>query len=312
MNHKPFQILDHAQVRGVRVIPEFDAPAHVGEGWQSKNMTICFNAQPWQKYCVEPPCGQLDPSKDELYTVLEDIYREIMEMFRYPDVFHMGGDEVSHTCWNTSAELKSWMTKKGWGHEEIDYIKLWGHFQKNALERVDKVTKKRTPVVMWTSRLTDVPYVEEYLDNSRYIIQIWTTGGDIKIQDLLQRGYMLIVSNYDALYFDCGYGSWVGEGTNWCSPYIGWEKVYKNDLGIIAGPYKSQILGGEAALWSEQADEHVLDGRFWPRASALGKHHLRFTLMIFVDQTFLLSSRTLMVRSDNFVERCRATDVGSS
>lgn len=87
------------------------------------------------------------------------------------------------------------------------------------------------------------------------------------------------MSNYDALYFDCGYGSWVGEGTNWCSPYIGWEKVYKNDLGIIAGPYKSQILGGEAALWSEQADEQVLDGRFWPRASALGKN-VSFRMLI--------------------------------
>lgn len=266
-----FQILDHANVRGVRVVPEFDAPAHVGEGWQAKNLTVCFNAQPWQKYCVEPPCGQLDPTKDELYSVLEDIYREIMEMFRYPDVFHMGGDEVSNSCWNTSAELKMWMTRQGWGHEEADFMKLWGRFQNNALERVDKVTKKRLPVVVWTSRLTDVPYVEEYLDNSRYIIQIWTTGGDIKIQELLQRGYMLILSNYDALYFDCGFGGWVQGGSNWCSPYIGWEKVYKNDLGIIAGPYKSQILGGEAALWSEQADEQVLDSRFWPRASALGE-----------------------------------------
>lgn len=144
----------------------------MGEGWQGKNLTVCFNAQPWQKYCVEPPCGQLDPSKDALYTVLEDIYREMMEMFRWPDVFHMGGDEVSHSCWNTSTELKTWMTKQGWGHEEVDFMKLWGHFQENALERVDKVTKSRLPIVMWTSRLTDVPYVDEYLDNSRYIIQV--------------------------------------------------------------------------------------------------------------------------------------------
>lgn len=84
----------------------------------------------------------------------------------------MGGDEVSHSCWNTSSELKTWMTKKGWGHEEVDFMKLWGYFQDSALERVDKVTKSRLPIVMWTSRLTDVPYVDEYLDNSRYIIQV--------------------------------------------------------------------------------------------------------------------------------------------
>lgn len=28
------EVVDYALVRGVRVLPEFDAPAHVGEGWQ--------------------------------------------------------------------------------------------------------------------------------------------------------------------------------------------------------------------------------------------------------------------------------------
>lgn len=136
-------------------------------------MTACFNAQPWTKYCVEPPCGQLDPSRDEVYDVLEDIYREMLEMFRYPDVFHMGGDEVSHACWNTSETIKQWMTTKGWGHlAEQDFMKLWGHFQDNALERVDRVSKEKTPVIMWTSRLTDAPYVQQYLDVKRYIIQV--------------------------------------------------------------------------------------------------------------------------------------------
>ena len=35
---------------GVRIIPEFDAPAHVGYGWQypgAENFTVCLDKQPW-------------------------------------------------------------------------------------------------------------------------------------------------------------------------------------------------------------------------------------------------------------------------
>jgi hexosaminidase len=77
------------------------------------------------------------------------------------------------------------------------------------------------------------------------------------IGELMRKGYRVILSNYDALYFDCGYGSWVGEGNNWCSPYIGWQKTYENrpkkmlaEQGVEQ--HLNLVLGGEAALWSEQ------------------------------------------------------------
>ena len=79
------EIVHYAKVRGIRVLPEFDAPAHVGEGWQNKGLTLCFKMQPWQTFCDEPPCGQLDPTKDEVYNVMEDIFREMQDIFDYPD-----------------------------------------------------------------------------------------------------------------------------------------------------------------------------------------------------------------------------------
>ena len=47
---------------GVRVIPELDQPAHVGNGWNfpgGENLTVCVNQEPWYDLCVEPPCGQV-------------------------------------------------------------------------------------------------------------------------------------------------------------------------------------------------------------------------------------------------------------
>lgn len=114
----------------------------------------------------------MDPTKDYLYDILEDIYREMYASFRKPDIFHMGGDEVSTACWNSSVGIQNWMLKKGWNLTQSDFMRLWGHFQDNALERLDRVAERKLPIIMWTSHLTDVPYVEKYLDKDRYIIQV--------------------------------------------------------------------------------------------------------------------------------------------
>uniref|UniRef100_A0A182N7T2 beta-N-acetylhexosaminidase n=1 Tax=Anopheles dirus TaxID=7168 RepID=A0A182N7T2_9DIPT len=266
------ELVRYALERGIRIIPELDAPAHVGEGWEKLGVTACFNYQPWENYCVEPPCGQLDPTKDAVYDILEDVYREMNAMFNRSDLFHMGGDEVSIRCWNATSSIQGWMSGQEWGLQEADYMKLWNYFQTEALARLDKTLPSgesgKRPIVMWTSKLTESPYLEQYIDKKRYIVQVWTTGNDSKLINLLEKGYRLIMSNYDALYLDCGFAGWVTDGSNWCAPYIGWQKVYNNDLMAIGGPYAQQILGGEAALWTEQSDSHTLDNRLWPRLSA--------------------------------------------
>ncbi|XP_063709245.1 chitooligosaccharidolytic beta-N-acetylglucosaminidase-like [Culicoides brevitarsis] len=266
------ELVQFGKARGVRIIPEFDAPAHVGEGWQNTNLTACFNAQPWQKYCKEPPCGQLDPTKEKLYDVLEKIYGDFVDYFHPMETaFHMGGDEVDMDCWKSSDDIKNWMEEHGLGLTKSDFMKLWGEFQEKALERFDKVAKKRIPAILWTSLLTEKPYLMDYLNKERYIIQIWTDAKDPQVKAILENGFKVIISNYDALYLDCGFAGWVQGGNNWCSPYIGWQKIYDNDLRKMGGSYHNQVLGGEAALWSEQADVHTLDSRLWPRVSALAE-----------------------------------------
>ena len=45
---------------------------------------------------------------------------------------------------------------------------------------------------------------------------------DDTLSNLVENGFNIIFSNFDALYLDCGYGAWVGTGDkNWCSPYKG-------------------------------------------------------------------------------------------
>ncbi len=94
------------------MIPELDQPAHVGNGWQfpgAEDLTVCRNIEPWYKYCVEPPCGQLNPTKPRVYDLLEQIYGEFYDMFGGFDSFHMGADEVHFGCWNSTKEVTDYM-----------------------------------------------------------------------------------------------------------------------------------------------------------------------------------------------------------
>ena len=85
------------------------------------------------------------------------------------------------------------------------------------------------------------------------------------------------------MFADCGYGGWVTNGNNWCSPYKGWPEVYDNSPramyrsqlsggeGAVTQSKELLILGGEAAMWSEQVDSAAVQGKLWPRLSALGE-----------------------------------------
>ncbi|XP_070509770.1 chitooligosaccharidolytic beta-N-acetylglucosaminidase-like [Chironomus tepperi] len=264
-------IVKFAKSRGVRVIPELDAPAHIGEGWQKKlDLTTCVNYMPYLDYCWQPPCGHMNPIKDELYDVLEDIYREMLESFT-PPVFHMGGDEIFFSCWNTSKPLQDWMLNRGLKLDHDGFLELWGYYQTNALARMNKVGGSKLPIMLWTSELTEEPFASKFLEKDRYVIQIWTTGDDSKIQRVLNSGYKVIISNNDAFYLDCGFGSWASDGLIWCSPYNEWQKVYNNDIDGMGGARIDQILGGSATIWSESIDEQNLDSKIWPRASALAE-----------------------------------------
>jgi len=269
------EIVEYGRVRGVRIIPELDAPAHVGEGFQNTNLVTCLHGQPWRSYCSGPPCGQFDVTKPELYELLYEMYSEMDEMFGYPHQFHMGGDEVHASCWNTSSDVREFMIDRGWDLTESDYLKLWGYFQDRNLNNYRYATDNdpdRKPI-LWTSTLTEEDVIDEYLSPDDYIIQVWTTGrgSSSHIPHLLEKGYDVIISNYDVLYLDCGFGNWVGSGNNWCGPYKPWHTIYENDFRGMAGNRTSQVLGGEVCSWSEPTDEGTLDSRLWPRASALGE-----------------------------------------
>lgn len=115
------RVIEHARMRGIRVVPEFDSPGHTqswGKGththiyWKNmkseiiNNNVICslFSGQPG----LLTPCykgsvpsgsfGPVDPTVDTTYKFMESLLKEVK--FVFPDSYvHLGGDEVSFACW---------------------------------------------------------------------------------------------------------------------------------------------------------------------------------------------------------------------
>ena len=138
-------IVNYATFYGVRVLPEFDQPAHVGEGWQFGEkeglgkLAVCVNKEPWQDFCLEPPCGQFNPTNDKVYGLLKKVYTELFDMFK-PDLFHAGGDEINFNCWNTTQEIVDFVTKQYGGRESEQYFRLWERFLK-VINRFNVIEK---------------------------------------------------------------------------------------------------------------------------------------------------------------------------
>jgi hexosaminidase len=63
------------------------------------DLSLCINQQPWQSFCGEPPCGQLNPKNNNTYDVLQKLYEELLSLTGSKDYFHMGGDEINYPCW---------------------------------------------------------------------------------------------------------------------------------------------------------------------------------------------------------------------
>ncbi|GAB5587375.1 hypothetical protein Unana1_02275 [Umbelopsis nana] len=294
-------IVKYARNRGVRVIPEFDMPGHTRSwGGAFPNITTCTE-QFWlnangnynERYANEPAPGQVNPLLNETYEVVKSIIDNAAEWF--PDnVFHAGGDEPIAYCWLDDPQISNYIAENN-----VTTTDLFEQFSVKAHGYANDDGKE---VMIWEDGVTTLGIQF----NTSTILQVWLDAANVKLGASL--GYRIVASPYEFWYLDCGHGGWVlddwsydqqvappvppelqavfdkypndetnyyatlnygGQGGDYCSPFKVWQRVYQYDLLFnLTSSEAEKVLGGEVALWSEQADETVVDQRLWMRASA--------------------------------------------
>ncbi|KAJ2081452.1 Glucosamine-6-phosphate isomerase (Glucosamine-6-phosphate deaminase) (GNPDA) (GlcN6P deaminase) [Coemansia sp. RSA 988] len=257
------RVIQYAKERGIRVIPEFDVPGHTYiVGTVFPELMSCMNKQPnWDQYAAEPPSGQLNIVKPESVEFANKVIDEYTKLFT-DEIFHVGGDEVNRKCWEEDPDVKAYL--KDHPKEDVESLLVdWYTKVHNHLATTGK------HAYTWEETL----FHSNYTPPKDTIIQTWIDGESVP--KTVAKGYRVVSANSDSYYLDCGHGAWLSnfDGNSWCDPFKTWMHVYNYDVAanITDANELKLILGTEVALWSEQADETVVDSRLWPRAAAMAE-----------------------------------------
>ena len=235
-------IVVYAADRGIRVIPEFDIPAH-STSWVVGYPELASAPGPYtigRTWGVFEPT--LDPSREETFTFLDAFLGEMTQLFPDP-YFHIGGDEVNAKQWNASPRIQAFARE----HQLKDAHAIQAYFNQRLLKILQKYNKI---MIGWDEILhPELPTAS--------VIQSWR--GPASLADAASKGYRGILSS--GYYLDHARPA-----------------SYHYAVDPLAGPaaqltaeQSARILGGEACMWAEYVNAETVDSRIWPRVATVAE-----------------------------------------
>ena len=174
------EIIQYARVRGIRVIPEVDSPAHsMSWGFSPGLSDIALRCPIWANYN-----GQLDPTLNKTYNVVKGVLDDVTSYFA-DEYVHLGGDEVSYSCWESKPWIKAFMV----ANNISSGIELQNYYKNREKTLLDSSLS----TIFWVK---DANF--DYEEND--ILQYW--GASTQYSLIQNYSNPVILSPYDYLYID--------------------------------------------------------------------------------------------------------------
>nr|XP_026690051.1 beta-hexosaminidase subunit alpha [Ciona intestinalis] len=239
------EVIEYARLRGIRVVPEFDTPGHttsMGKG-QPGLLTECYTgSNPNGNY------GPINPTVNTTYTFIQNLFTEVKSSFKDAYI-HLGGDEVSFSCWQSNPAINNWMKSH---NMTGDYKKLEQVYIQQVLDISAAIGYS---YIVW----------QEVVDNgvkvkADTVVEVWINNHpDNELAKVTALGYRALLAA--PWYLD-----YISTGEDW-KRYYSYEPSNFNGTA----EQKKLLIGGEACLWGEYVDGSNVTPRLWPRASAVAE-----------------------------------------
>ena len=162
------EVVKYGLARGIRIVPEFDVPAH-SASWGKGYPELIAPCVDTLKEGVKN--GDLEkqidkvamrPLADTTWKFLEEFFEEILDTF--PDQYiHLGTDEVNGDCWVADPDVAAYSQENGYDWRSKLEVQFRRRLERLLLKKARQAeSKRKRPVrfVLWDSdSLDDVDIV---------------------------------------------------------------------------------------------------------------------------------------------------------
>ncbi|NCB05351.1 MAG: hypothetical protein EOM69_07485, partial [Clostridia bacterium] len=244
------ELVRYAKARGIEIVPEIDMPGHALSMIAAYPDLACVSepVEVATRFGITDFSNKLFCAGSErTYTFLFSLLDEVMEIFPF-EYFHIGGDEALKSEWKRCKRCQKVMREQGLKDER----ELQGYFLNRVIAHLQEHGKR---AIVWNDGLCNT------LSKSA-ICQYWTPlshNGPARVARYVNDGGQAILSPVTRVYFDYPYAATPLKKTF----------NYRPTLHGIRGGRQENILGVEAAIWTEWIDtEEKLFFNTLPRLAA--------------------------------------------
>lgn len=198
------RIVDYANARHIKVVPEIEMPGHA---------SAAIAAYPWlgsSKEAVEVPVtfgkhyNTYNVTDPKVIKFLQDLVAEAISLFK-TDVVHIGGDEVRFNHWEGNPDIVRYKEQKG-----------FSSFMDIQIEATNNMSRfiagKKASMMGWNEILGKNLHADDKISfsdpsqklASNVIVHFWK--GDVaEISNAAKAGYRLVNSYHAYTYLDYSY-----------------------------------------------------------------------------------------------------------